>query len=366
MKNLFPALGRVEKAILLYDFVPGSGEFTADEWRRACQSLVDQHLAGVALRSIREQSSTVPDDVRDQLQNAHFCSMERTAAALKITKSALEKLEANGIKGVVVKGPSIARLNRFKTDRPYSDIDFIVSPDDFSRATALLATLGYEERRETRPQRRYFTSRCREGINLRDAHGGSIDLHHHVSPWLWATGLTADTLAAHGVRDLIDGYPVTMASPEDSLLVAALHLVSDHGHPGGTHRIWRDLLVIYGHCSDDILVTAARDAKLTFWLHWVLESLPPELRPVGLLDRLAAAEDDAHSTWRMRALLSKPMTDSPHLSQVFRLPASSAFVYLLGIAVPSQQFLRDHFSDSPHRYVAWWQECTRHLYGNAS
>jgi hypothetical protein len=254
----------------------------------------------------------------------------------------------------------MARLHSHKAERTFSDIDFLVAPSHFQLAHRVLTNYGYRQSSESFPQRGYFATKCREAVNLRDNEGGSIDLHHHISPWLWSRSLTLATIESHGSRQLVHGRNVLLASPEHNFLIAALHLVSDHGRPGATYRIWRDVLSALAHCSNETLIQEARKANLLFWLRWILQCLPEVLRPAGLLQQLDTESDDASHILRMRALLSHRLSDDPHLAQIFRLPSPCAFLYLIGVLVPSKQFLHHHFGNPTHPYMRWWSECLRH------
>jgi hypothetical protein len=357
--NLYQHLDPLVESVLFYDFLP-IRDFTAEEWRRGCRCLIAEQLSGVALRCIREQSFAVPADVVCELSDAHFQFMAVTMSARRASLNGLEALATNGVASVVIKGPSIVKVSKHKSDRTYSDIDVVVSPNDFRRAESLLRQLGYRQGSSSLPQRRSFNALCREGINLRDDLGGSIDLHHHISPWFWSTSLTIDVLRKHGIGETIDDANIVMASPEHSFLIAALHLVSDHGYPGSTHRIWRDLLVIFRHCDEEKLMSVARESRLLYWVRWVLQSLPQELQPVDFLKQLAYEDDDSRGVLRLRALLSRRFIGNPDLSQVFRLPAASAALYVLGVAVPTREFLRHHCPEDPS-YLSWWKECFQHL-----
>ncbi|HEY7874623.1 MAG TPA: nucleotidyltransferase family protein, partial [Actinomycetota bacterium] len=61
-----------------------------------------------------------------------------------VTNEVVGALREAGVDSILLKGPALARLlYRSSPERPYSDIDLLVSPDDWTRAGEVLTSLGF-------------------------------------------------------------------------------------------------------------------------------------------------------------------------------------------------------------------------------
>jgi hypothetical protein len=293
--------------------------------------------------------------VLDQLQKANFDDMASTITMVKQSKAGVGALLSAGIPFVVTKGPGIAVEGVSISDRPYTDIDLIVDPSRFVKARSVLNSSGYTEHSRSVQAWDCFNRFCREAINLRTEDGGSIDLHHRVSPWYWSTGLTLDVLKSTEQAADVFGVRLPIVSLQHNLLVSALHVVSDKSRPGQTYRAWRDLLVLASGCPVDAVIDTASESGLSAWLTWILGCLPAEVQPVELLDRLVGRQRRLNGNWRLRMSLP-PRFGSQHLlGQIFRLPVPHASLFTAGMLVPSPGYLRLRYPDETHRYLTWWR-----------
>lgn len=300
----------------------------------------------------------MPPWVLERLRNAAFVLAERSLAIMRAGELVTESLRAEGIAHVVTKGPGIANVSGGIVERPFSDLDILVSAADFRGARGLLGVLGYREKVEDRQPWTLFDTACREAVNLRLEPHGSIDLHHHVPPWLWGQRITAADLIRAGVAGPPPAAHLTVLPPEENLLIVALHVVSDHGRPGATLMAWRDLLVLAAASDADAVADLAARYCLAGWLRWLVDQYPPEIRPDNLRRALIAPATRSQRVphpWRLRHLLP-PSFSSRHLvGHALRLPAHRAILYLAGMAVPSPSFLQESIPDRRFRYIGWWR-----------
>jgi hypothetical protein len=342
--------------VLFTDFRVQEDTPTDHAWRAECDTVIKQGLAGVALRLIRERSLTIPDEVLDLLQVAQFNDISATTTIVKRSETGIESLRSAGIPFVISKGPGTALEGTSVSDRPYFDLDVVVDPSRFLDAREVLRATGYSEHERSVQAWDSFNRFCREAVNLRTDNGGSIDLHHRISPWCWSEGLTFDVLAAAARPTDVFGVVLPLASREHNLLICALHVVSDKSRPGQTYRIWRDLLVLARSCPADVAAAAAHQTGMTAWLQWILGCLPADVQPTELLDLLAGDVQHVQRSFRLRMLLP-PRFGSQHLfGQIFRLPVSHAALFTAGMVVPSPMFLRLRYPEGRHRYLTWWRE----------
>ena len=267
-------LGPLTSTVLFLDFRETPPRTTENQWRAESPILIGQGLAGVALRMLRHHSVEAPADIVRDLENAHFDAVTSTFQMLQSTGPVLEQMRSRGIPFLVSKGPGIARAYEPASERTFSDLDILVRPRDFTSTLRLLEQVGYRERQETSQPWPSHRRLGREATNLRTIDGGSLDLHHRISPWNWSTGLSFDALAARARDVVIGGVTLPLVSIEHNLLIAALHVVSDQSQPGRSYRIWRDLLVLSRMSMPNLAAKLAADSDMSGWLEWILMCLP--------------------------------------------------------------------------------------------
>jgi hypothetical protein len=355
--NIFPQIGPATRFALLTDFAGEMSHPSGDEWRNEIDVLVSQGLAGIAQRVVREHSLKLDGAITTALQNAQFRGMAETAFVVKQSFAGLEVLQKASIPFVITKGPGIALECAAITDRSFVDLDVVVEPSQFRDALRVLRSEGYAERKPTVQPWDSFNRFCREAINLRNESGGSIDLHHRVSPWYWSTGLTFDRLFEDAQTRETYGFELPIASPLHNLMVAALHVVSDKSRPGQTLKAWRDLLVLANRSSAESVIECAEATGMAAWLRWILGCLPERLVSVGLLDGLASRGPELKGKFRLREILPPRMgSEHPMVARALRLPLPHAVYFVAGTFVPSASYLRHRYPDQSHRYLSWWRE----------
>jgi hypothetical protein len=215
--------------------------------------------------------------------------------------------------------------------------------------------MGFSERLRNKQPWPIFDRLCREGLNLESATGGSVDLHHHVPPWLWAQDLGFDELCRHQQIVSYAGVDLPCLSAEANLLVAALHLVSDRNRPGRTLLIWRDLAQLAKACDPAIVASLARSAHVDGWLAATIQALPPFARPEAVAAAVGTPSI-SRGRRRLRLMLSEGGRYGVRATQPLRLPLLSAVLHEIGMAVPSPTFLRLRYPAGRHRYIRWWRE----------
>lgn len=350
LPSLLPSLGPATRYAMFADVGGSECLPTAQDWRRDLPVITSQRLAGAALRS--GASRNVPGDVLTALRDSSFASTEIAALTSRRSAPALLALQSAGIPFLIIKGPSLSEREGGLGSRPYSDIDVLVRVTEFRRALDVLAAEGFSEDAESRPPREYFNYLCREAVNLRDSRGGSVDLHHRVSPWLWSSRLTLDELMRWAAPGNVAGVHAPFASDIDNLLIGALHIVSDQGAPGASLRTWRDVALLWERLDKDEVLRRAEYCLLTAWLAWILGSLP--LGTVNLAPLDGKVPRPIHAKVRLRMLLWLGGPSGRHVGLIFRLPLRGAIAYAAGMVVPNKEFLRRRGITSRVPHVSWW------------
>jgi hypothetical protein len=349
-------MGPLTEATLFCDFLPIVLDPYGIDWAGEASTIVDQRLAALTQRLIRQMGLTPPARIVQQLQDAAFTWTERTCLASKKASDDLCVLRAADVDFVVTKGPGIAQYAPRQSERPYADIDIFVPTESFGRTLEILQGLGYAEEERNRLPWQRLNRVCREAVNLRSTAGGSIDVHHRIPPWFWGVDIEFAQVRRRAVDVVISGGGrLPCADPVDNLLVSALHIVSDKNHPGSNLMAWRDFLLLAHRCDPNEVRERARATRLCGWLQWIIHALPPPARPLDLVAALVG-EDPRIRGQRRLAMVIPPGVGSRHVvGQVFRLPAANAVMYLAGMAWPSPSFLRSKVGDQRNGRSAWWR-----------
>jgi predicted nucleotidyltransferase len=137
---------------------------------------------------------------------------------LRVLGDALEVLDREEIPHLLVGGLASAALGR---PRWTHDVDLLVKPPDARRALDALSAAGFETE-ETNPHW-IFKALCR---------GVVIDLLFRVTDGIYLD----DEMVARGIRTEIRGQSVTVAAPEDQIVIKAI------AHDEASARHWHDAL----------------------------------------------------------------------------------------------------------------------------
>jgi hypothetical protein len=346
-------MGAATEQALFYgiDGAPsGSGP---QDWAQDLHVIVHHRLAGLALAAVTADGATLDHRTEDLLTQARDTDMVRSMASEVAAPAAIATLREAGVSSVVTKGPGIADTYPQPALRPFRDIDILVPEEGFLRARRALEATGFHSLPDRERPRAYFDLRCREAVNLFREDGTSIDLHHHVPPWIWGRRLSFRDIRDRARPLQLPAGIVPVAARLHNLLIACLHLISDGGRPGQTLMIWRDLASL-AHTTDPRMgAEEAQRVGLDWCLAFVLRALPEFARPRELLRHLGRTRPDRADAFRLRHLLP-PAVGSRHVvGQAFRLPFPNAVSFMAGYLLPSRAFLKRRYG-SPNAYHRWW------------
>ena len=356
---LFPQLGEATTAALFFGVEGASlNPVGPDIWREELPSIVNHRLAGLALAAARATGVDLDPKTLSSLQQTHTRECARVLVIEARAIEVADALRARGIAQVVTKGPGIARAYPDPSMRPFGDIDVLVPQDRFDPALRTLSGLGF---REAGPQpRSYFNRHCREAVNLKRDDGASLDLHHHIPPWIWGRRMDFPDVLARSEPIAVSGGSLQIACSVHNLMIAGLHVISDKGRPGRTLIVWRDLVSLSRSCEPESVVREARKFRLDWLLGFVLRELPAFARPVELLDHLGPACPSRANAARLHLLLPPGIGSRHQISQALRLPFMNGLAFMAGYLLPSQAFLRSRFGHG-WSYLSWWDEALLRL-----
>jgi hypothetical protein len=316
-------------------------------------AIINEGLAPIAVRGLTGRKDYTRQQFFQPLLSTAFQADIR-AMTIDVTGSkVLEALAKQGIRAAVVKGPAASDFHPIGWPRPYADLDIIITARDFAASIACAQRLGFSSSGRAAPQRPWFDTYCREGINLHSPSGGNVDFHHHVPPWSLGSGLAAKDILARSQAKQLCGRSIFVASPGDLLVVSGLHVLNDLWKGKRGLPSWRDVIAI----TQVVGVDPAYSAFARAGIPWVFDLLISELKRE--LPELALEPVRQSQTIplipRMRLSLSGWSGDSPatrhRLAWAARLPAIHAAAFLVGSAVPSLKYVRARHGT----YRSYWR-----------
>jgi hypothetical protein len=182
----------------------------------------------------------------DRLQpgTVEACAAFIQAAEARSKRGILELAEVvgalarQGIEAVVIKGPVLARqIYPHPLLRDFRDLDLLVRPADRDATLAVLTACGYRSAVADLPAgrlRAYYDYNGQDILFAAERY--PLEPHWALAPRTFVSGLDGPPLIARSVPVTQDGDVVLRGlSPEDALLVAALH---------GTKEYWAKLILL--------------------------------------------------------------------------------------------------------------------------
>ena len=179
----------------------------------------------LAARNLIEHGRALPTEIERALRSAQEENLRRSLWFTAELARILQHFERRQLRAVPFKGPVLAQmLYRDAGLRSYSDLDFLISPDDFERAKQSLADIGYRPAADLTPAVERLWLRKGYERSFDGAAGKNlVELQWALLPYFYAVDLGVKDLLARSQRTGIGSCEVPCLSPDDSLLVLCLH-----------------------------------------------------------------------------------------------------------------------------------------------
>jgi hypothetical protein len=195
------ARGRIVAAALArsWDAAPPATTLSPEALADIAPLLRDAGSAGLVWRRVRGsplESTPAAESLRDLYRSSVLLHSINEVGIQKV----FPFLREEGIEPILIKGWAIARHYPERGLRPSSDLDLVVRPEEFDRASAAL-------------DERFDLSR-----HLVDVHSGCSDLDDRPLDEVYARSRLVD----------LGGIPVRVLAPEDHLRVLCVHMLR-HG-----------------------------------------------------------------------------------------------------------------------------------------
>jgi hypothetical protein len=337
---------------------------TPADWQVEAPQIVGARLAPVALRAL---ARTLPaaDPGKPSLADIYRPAARlQTAYSMAVeagSRGALSLLVESDVPFVVIKGPAVARFHDDPTLRMFSDIDVVVPAPHFLRAYNILSSHGYGRSPDSQPPWPWFDRYCYEGINLTGDKTQRIDLHHRIAPWVFGAGVSVDSLIARADDHLVGGIPVKVASEEDCVLLASIHVVNDHWKGDPSLASWRDIILLADRLGPKRMVDLYERHQLG-WLVPFIETSLSQLLHRGAGFGMRIPNQTSHDRWMKRRISAFGRVEANWVGRhpagwALRLPAPRAIVYLCGSAFPSPTYVRTRYGG----YRNFWALIPRSL-----
>jgi hypothetical protein len=216
----------------------------------------------------------VPAEVLDALHHERNQCVARNVLLLAELERLAELFHQAGIRVIVLKGAALLTTERASlTERPLTDIDLLVGPDDAAKSRQILLNAGYW----TTPDfvEGFTEAHLGERAYYRDgARRLVVDLHWHLLNHQGHDAWEREALArARPLR--LQSSQAWILTPEDELMHLALHLVCHHG---GLGLLWRrDLAMLLdrGELDWDRLLGIARQLGVSGSLRMAMDLAAP-------------------------------------------------------------------------------------------
>jgi hypothetical protein len=237
----------------------------------------------------------------------------------KVAADVVASLQRVGIRSVLLRGPAIARwLYDDGTPRPYSDIDLLVPPSEFSAAEGILAHLGFVQHAlevalpAERPRHAHTWERARIMVDLHRTLIGIAASPEQV--WTELGSRTADMT--------VGGTEIKVLRRPALAVILALHAA----HQGAEFdRPLQDLERALERASTDVWEEATALAR-------ALEAIPAFATGLGLSsDQWTRGAVEGGKTWHLARTLGW-LVETPGLAAKLR--------FLVGRLFPAPAVMR--------------------------
>jgi len=232
--------------------------FTVVDWSDLLEHALFHGLIGVVAPHVDRPG--VPEEIRDRFARRYAISRAFQESACKSLERIAGMFNEAGIRSCALKGPALsARLYGDPAVRQGMDIDLLIAPGDFTRASAAMEDLGYAGKSQATVayllQHSHHLTFAKPGVPL-------VELHFHAYAGFGVT-LPASALMERAVPyRFTDRSTVLVPAAEDEFVYLALHAA---GH-SFARLIWLyDLKMLLRRNPDldwELVVQRAHDARV--------------------------------------------------------------------------------------------------------
>ena len=199
--------------------IPDDIRLDESAWRRVLSAALDHGLIG-PLHGFASKTSFISNDILISIRNRYLSQAANNYQLTTALSEIVRSFTAEGIEVAVFKGPAVALVAYGQiAQREFTDLDFLVRPEDFKRARLVLGRIGYHQISPTVTNWKY-----EKDIQLiRGMDGILVELH-----WALNSPHSRFPLDATGVWDRLETVCVLherirTLSLEDTLIALCIH-----------------------------------------------------------------------------------------------------------------------------------------------
>jgi len=199
---------------------------TSPDWDAVVAWALAHGTAGLLCRHLIEAApDLLPDDLREAAGAYLRCESERNVGARAQLAAVLGALNAVGIEAIPFKGPVLAaQVYDDPASRGFADLDFLIDERNVGPTMATLAQLGYRSDVADLRQRHREKYHAYNGQDILFADQAlPVEPHWALAPTTFDIRLDMPTIRRRAVTIAFAGSNIRCLSPEDTLLVAAVH-----------------------------------------------------------------------------------------------------------------------------------------------
>lgn len=288
------------------EFVLRSAKATVDDrWRSLCgQPLrwdevlavaADERAAQVIARALPPEA---PEEARAAFRRIRLVAEFRDAQLDGLNEATLACLERSGAAAVLLKGGALVASGIATTaERPMSDIDLLLAPDEALDVWERLQHAGWRWDRERYPGHLY--ERQHHLPPLVDAAGSDyrLEIHRDLFPQHHPFPLTADDMRRDSTAVEFRGARIRVPNPTHLLIHTAIHFAWSHALESKAWRTFRDVELLIARTPVDwrAVVDAAKRTRATSCAYWTLRLARAAIDtsvPGNVLDSLHPARSE--------------------------------------------------------------------------
>ena len=310
------------------------------------------------------QASVLPGELRRKVLLRHREHGKRSLHTVAVLIEIQQRYERVGVQAVCWKGPALAKnLYGSFVDREFSDLDFLISPQQLSMAAQILTELGFKRHDKTENSK--FNDRiagldCDKSF-FRPTDGVYVELHIEIMPARFSAWRNKRPYAERAVSFALPGtVEALQLSPEDLLTSLCAHGIKHNWE----HLKWVVDIALFIEVYRDLLdwgavadraEDAGKLAPLMHGLQLACGIFSPELPPaLGNMSSSQVTEVSraAISSLSETAELSLDHEMSHSLLNLLCPSRVSRFCFTVGRAFEPRLI---DFRDSRHPLLAKWR-----------
>ncbi len=285
-------------------------------WDHLVEQASKEGVAALLYKNLKRFSERIPAPTILDLKKRYYENAARNLSIIHRLKPFLDEIRMAGIKAAVIKGARLtATLYHDLGLRPYTDVDFIVSPLERKELISILERLNFKkhknevvDRKVKKKEKLFWTYRP-----LYIKQGLFIEIHYSF-PGLHLPFTLEDNLWANIQKIEIDGVEANALSPEYELCLLCIH-VQQHSY---SRLIWLTDIVemaALGSMDWEKVFYICRQEKihaLVYYSLYLVNQLWPCSIPDDILDRFQVTSIEKkllNFFWSEEKVKSRTMTE---------------------------------------------------------